>query len=222
MPSAPVELPTPALSASLLAPTEEDEESRLPLAVAPPALSPGGRSDDDAWDAARRALVNTVRQGLLGIGAPTRMRQGSSAIITVTVSPDPFSTDVLREALSGNAQVAIRPSDVSPVMRVTCAGAGFTVTPLSAEDQLTIDTATWKFQARAEQAGKRTLFVTAHLRLADADAWLSRLALTHEMHVSVAPVFIAGRLWRGNWQWAVGSVLGAAGTITTWQTLIGG
>jgi hypothetical protein len=150
------------------------------------------------------------------------MRQGSSAIITVTVSPDPFSTDVLREALSGNSQVAIRPSAVSPVMRVTCTGDGFTVTPLSAEDQLTIDAATWKFQARADLAGRRTLFVTAHLRLADADAWVSRPALSHQMHVSVAPVFVAIRLWRANWQWALGLILGAAGTITTWQTLIGG
>ncbi len=71
------------------------------------------------------------------------MRQGSTATIEVTVSPDPEAGDALREALSKYQQVSVETSPVSPVMRVTCDGDGFSVEGLSAEDQLTVEGATW-------------------------------------------------------------------------------
>ncbi len=113
-------------------------------------------------------------------------------------------------------------SPVSPVMRVTCRGTGFTVQPLSAEDQLVVEGARWEFRVRADESGARTLLVGADLRLRDAEAWLSQPAIEHPIEVYVTPAFAVAKLWRANWQWLAGTGLGAAATISAWRTFLGG
>jgi hypothetical protein len=174
----------------------------------------------DAWALARQSLATTVRKGSVAIGGPSRMRQGSTATVEVTVSPDPAAGDALHEALSKYQQVSAETSPVSPVMRVTCDGDGFSVKALSADDQLTVEGATWTFRVRAEQSGQRSLLITLQMRLSSDGTWISRPALSHEVRVSVAPAFVARKLAADNWQWAIGVILGAAGTITAWQKLL--
>ncbi len=147
------------------------------------------------------------------------MRQGSVATVAIKISPDPAARDSLRKALSDYEQVSAQAGPVSPVMRVTCDGDGFTIKALSAEDQITIDGATWTFRVRAEQPGRRSLMVTVQMRISSDGTWISCPALSHDVHVTVAPAFVARRFFRDNWQWLAGVALGAAGTISAWQKL---
>jgi hypothetical protein len=104
-------------------------------------LTVGRGTRFNAWHAARQRVEQTVRDGLVAIAGPSRMRQGSTSTVTVTVSPDPNSSDDLRQGLGDHEHVAVLASAVSPVMRVTCSGDGFTITPMSVEDQLVLDNA---------------------------------------------------------------------------------
>ncbi|WP_139177132.1 hypothetical protein [Geodermatophilus siccatus] len=227
LPTVNIELRRPddrvVLSAGTLEPPSRlaDEDVELLVARVISGLSES-RSDTqrtDAWALARQSLAATVREGNVAIGGPSQMRQGSVATVAVTISPDPAAGDALRKALSKYEQVSAQASPVSPVMRVMCDGDGFTVKALSAEDQLTIDGATWTFRVRAEQSGRRSLVITVQMRLSTDGTWISRPALSHEVHVTVAPAFVARRFIGDNWQWVMGVALGAAGTITAWQKL---
>ena len=183
-------------------------------------LTVGRGTRFNAWHAARQRVEQTVRDGLVAIAGPSRMRQGSTSTVTVTVSPDPNSSDDLRQGLGDHEHVAVLASAVSPVMRVTCSGDGVTITPMSVEDQLVLDNASWIFRVRADQAGTRTLSISVNLRLPEEGGWISRPALSYTIDVSIAPVFVLMRFFRENWQWALGIALGAAGTVTAWLKLV--
>jgi hypothetical protein len=184
---------------------------------------PTGRATRfNAWHAVRRTVERTVRDGLVAIAGPSQMRQGGTSTVSVTVSPDPNSADDLRQVLDDYEQVTVLASPVSPVMRVTCTGDDFTVTPMSELDQVVIDNASWIFRVRADSAGRRTLSISVNMRLPEEGGWITREALTYTIDVSVSPLFAIRRFLRSNWQWLLGILLGAAGTITAWIKLVEG
>ena len=211
------------------APSRSSSSSPPPVRAADgeasPRRDPWWSPPRDAWSAARKARQEAVHDGAVSIGGPSRMRQGSTATVAVTVSPDAADMERLRQEMSAaHEHVAVLETPVTPVMRVTCTGDGFTVTPLAADDQVVaIDGgATWTFNVRADATGHRALLVVVHLRIPDpVGGWITRPAVEHAIHITVSPAAVTLRFFRTNWQWVAGTAFGAAGLIVAWGKVLG-
>lgn len=207
-----------------------DRQRPLPYGPAPEDLTRWGAADPgaappgpmrDPWQSLAETARRTWKIGAVGIGGPDRLQLGEVGRVAVRITATRGAVERLREELAQSENVVVEAIQTSPVMRVTCSGDGFEVTPLAADDQALLDNgATWTFRVKALATGLRTVEVFVSLRIPGPDgSWVTRQTLRHPIQVSVSSLSAVRHFASKNATWLIGTLLGAAGTITAWIKL---
>jgi len=125
--------------------------------------------------------------------------------------------------LEDGSPVIIIPVRVSTVMHARLSGAGFTIEPLTEEEQIRDSSRPflrWMWQVRPEQRGDQRL--TLHLSVVvNAEGMGDKthtISEVREVLVKANPVYAAQTFMGSNWEWvATGLILPAVGWI--WRKL---
>jgi hypothetical protein len=155
------------------------------------------------------AEVLELGPGKILFNPPKRMRVGRTETVEVRVGDLTVDLDVLRQDLSGRGDPQVKDLKIGIHMRVELIGDGkeFTIRALQGRDQMLRigESTSWDFRVTPRRAGRCFLHLVAFIGVPPS----SRRALPtlhEEIRVWVAPLYVAGELWRDHWKKIVGAV----------------
>jgi hypothetical protein len=220
-PSPPV--PSPA-AAPAPAPPSPAPRRLGPVLLGPPlaGAAPGGTDYDRRL---REAIDGVVKRGRMVFNPPETMHLGAASRVEVRITRSTELDDVITSDLRGAAPPQLETIPTSVYMGVSLQGAGFDVAAFSDEEQVVTDSdaTTWEYEVVARKRGTQTLVLSVSLRIpvaGEPDRRRSVPVLERRIEVEVTKLELVGAFAKSNWQWIAGTVIGLAGAIAAWETLI--
>ncbi len=164
-----------------------------------------------------------LEKGRIMYNPPTEMTEGQRERIEVRIAQSDAVT--LTEGLRGSGAPQIEAIAVASFMKVRLLGEGFTITPLSSEEQVVAgaDFTQWTWDVTPTQAGdlSLTLVVTARVKLAGfSDEQKDLGIIERNIKVKVDPAYSLQAFFDANRDWIFPAVfipVAAAGGGALWR-----
>jgi hypothetical protein len=173
-----------------------------------------------------RQLADAVHQGFLAFNPPAEMRQGRQERVEVGVARVAALKEALVEGFRGRGEPQFEEIETSSLMSVALKGRAFDITSYSAHEQIVAPLAKWEFDVLPVRPGMQTLTLSVDLRIALpglaelGSGYRSVPVLQRAIRIRVDMGYGTRRFVASNWQWLIATVIGLAGAITAWITLV--
>lgn len=146
-----------------------------------------------------------LNPGQLLISAPREMRVGVTEPFVLRIAAANQNDGILSDLPTGG-QTSTATLHVTPKMRATLAGTGFTIQSTSQEEQL-IGGGTfteWSWQVTPTESGNRELVANVYVELGDQ---VKGIPKRWPVHVSANPGRSVSQFLKSNWQWLSSTLL---------------
>jgi hypothetical protein len=190
--------------------------------VASPGVASGAaETKDDAAvqqedpSAALDSALARLKPGNLAYSTPTQMKMAETAHIVAKIASDAVSAEALKAQMPQDAgtKTEMAATAITPKMKMTLAGADFTITPLSSEEQMVVGTVptTWAWDIVPKHAGKLRLHLAAVIELNGMVKDFT--TVDRDIAVQVDAADMVGDFVRGNWQWLIATLTALVGGL---------
>jgi hypothetical protein len=170
----------------------------------------------ESHDPVSRAIQAAVKPGLLAFSTPDEMTQGHKERVEVAIVSSAELRDALIASLQGPLEIEEIPA--SQFMEVELRGDTFKIAPLSKPNQVVAPTARWQYDVWPLRAGLHTLTLSVSLSLenlvpgAPPSSRISVPVFERQIRIRVNLGYSTRSFLASNWQWLVGTGIGAGGT----------